>query len=123
MRRLRLVAAAVSLFTIIVAWLFALDPTIGRPVVITLAVAALCLVGIVPFDAMDPPARKRVVAACCVFVLAVGGALASVVSAESGTAPVGSLLVLMVIGLSLVLWSFRIRNRRRRPGWTTYYDL
>lgn len=122
MRKLRVVAAALAILTALVDWLFALDPSVHGSVVLSAAIAAACLAAFTPFEALDPPARKLGALACTAFLLAISCALALALGTGTPKAPVAVLACLTVIGVVMAVWSFRIRNRRRRPDWHNYYD-
>jgi len=123
MRQVRLTAAMLALLTVLIAILFWFLPDVSVETVLCTAIAAGCLAIIVPFEAREPPARKRVLAACVVYVGLIGGALAFALQGIADhVAPMGALVALAAAGLALVLWSFGIRNRVSRPQWRDYYD-
>ncbi len=123
MRRVRLTAAMLALLTVLIAILFWFIPDIGVETDLCIVIAAACLFIVAPFEARDPPARKRVLAACVAFVVMIGVAagFAFQMPAERAT-PLGTLTALGLGGLILVVWSFGIRNRVSRPQWRDYYD-
>ncbi|MBS0479322.1 MAG: hypothetical protein JSR79_08485 [Proteobacteria bacterium] len=123
MGRVRLTAAMLALLTVLIAILFWFLPDISLETVLCTAVAAGCLIVIAPFEARDPPARKRVLAGCVAFVAMIGLAAGfAFQGAAERTAPLGALAALGLGGVILVLWSFGIRNRVSRPQWRDYYD-
>ena len=122
MRRLRVMAAALAILTALTAWLIALDPSVQGSVIVSAAIAAACLAAPTPFEALDPPARKLVALACAAFLVAIGGALALAVRTGSQNGSLAVLAVLTASGVVMAVWSFRIRNRRRRASWQNYYD-
>lgn len=123
MARVRLTAAMLALLTVLIAILFWFLPDISLETILFTAVAAGCLAIVTPFEARNPPARKRVLAACVVYVvmIIVASGFAFMGIADRAT-PLGTLAALAVGGLSLVFWSFGIRNRVSRPQWRDYYD-
>ena len=123
MRRLRIVAAALAVLTALVDWMIALDPSVQGGVVVSAAIAAACLATATPFEALDPPARRLVALACAAFLLAIGCALALAVNTGSQKAPIAVLAALTASGVVMAVWSFLIRNRRRRADWKNYYDM
>ncbi|MBN8806750.1 MAG: hypothetical protein J0I47_00710 [Sphingomonas sp.] len=122
MKRIRVVAAILALLTATMAGLFWLVPGIGMETIAGCGVAALCLLIVVPFDASEPPARKRVLAACVAFVVAVGVALGFAIETSVDLGPLSALAGVEFVGLILAVWSFTVRNRRRRALWSDYYD-
>lgn len=123
MRRVRLTAAMLALLTVLISILFWFMPDVGLETILCTVIAAGCLGVVAPFEARDPPARKRVLAACVAFVVLIGVAswFALQMQAERA-APMGALAMLAAGGLILVVWSFGIRNRVSRPQWRDYYD-
>ena len=123
MKRVRLTAAMLALLTVLIAILFWFIPDISLETITFTAIAAGCLAIVAPFEANEPPARKRVLAACAVFVVMIGVAMWFVFQAPADrAAPMGALGMLALGGLVLVVWSFGIRNRVSRPQWRDYYD-
>ncbi|QDZ08563.1 hypothetical protein FPZ24_14685 [Sphingomonas panacisoli] len=123
MRRVRLTAALLALVTVLIAALFWFLPDVSVETVICTAIAAGCLAIVAPFEARYPPERKRVLAACVVYVVMIGVALGFAFQGYADrAAPMGALGALAAVGLILVLWSFGIRNRVSRPAWRDYYD-
>lgn len=123
MRRLRLVAAGVAILTALVDWLLALNPAVHGGVIALVALAAACLAAFTPFDSLEPPARKLAFVACLVFLVCVSLAFALTVQAKSAAVPLASIGAMVTVGVALSVWSFAIRNRRRRAGWRNYYDI
>ena len=123
MQRVRLTAAMLALLTVLIAILFWFMPDVGLETILCTALAAGALLIVAPFEARDPPARKRVLAGCVVYVILIGVAagFAFQMPAERAT-PMGVLAALAFGGLILVFWSFGIRNRVSRPQWRDYYD-
>lgn len=116
-------AALLALLTVLITILFWFIPDVGMDTVACTGIAAVCLFAVVPFEARNPPARKRVLAGCVAFVVMIGVALGFAFQgvAERAT-PMGTLGALGLGGLILVIWSFGIRNRVSRPQWRDYYD-
>jgi O-antigen/teichoic acid export membrane protein len=112
-----------ALLTVLIAILFWFIPDVSVETILCTAIAALCLFIVVPFEARNPPARKRVLAGCVAYVVMIGVALGFAFQgvAERVT-PMGALAALAFGGLILVIWSFGIRNRVSRPQWRDYYD-
>lgn len=123
MRKVRLAAAALAVLTALIDLLFCLNPDSGASVLLPTAAGAICLAAVVPFDAREPPARKRVFAGCLGFVAALAAAAWFALQSAIGGASLGMLALLLAAGLILAGWSFAVRNRRRRPSWAGYYDL
>ncbi len=111
-----------SIASLIVAAIFLLLPKVGILTVAALVAGAACLAIVAPFEAMNPPARKRVVAATVGYCLASGAALALVLLSDAGNRPLLVMGALLACGLILAGWAFKTRNRRRRIGWTDYFD-
>lgn len=123
MRRVRLTAAMLALLTVLIAILFWFVPDINLETILCTAIAAVCLIVVVPFEAQEPPARKRVLAGCVAFVVMIGVASGFAFQAPAErAAPMGALAMLGLGGVILVAWSFGIRNRVSRPQWRDYYD-
>lgn len=123
MKRVRLTAALLALLTVLIAILFWFIPDVRLETVACTAIAAGCLAIVTPFEANEPPARKRVLLACIVFVAMIGIAMWFAFQGSAERAgPMGALTMLAVGGLALVVWSFGIRNRVSRPQWRDYYD-
>lgn len=123
MRQVRLTAALLALLTVMIAVMFWFLPDISLETVACTAVAAGCLGVVVPFEAREPPARKRVLLGCVAFVVMIGVATGFALQMPAERAgPIGTLATLAVVGLILVVWSFGIRNRVSRPQWRDYYD-
>jgi hypothetical protein len=122
MKQIRVAAGILAILTIVVAGLFLLIPGIGMTIIGSSAVAAACLAVVAPFEALEPPARKRVMAGCFAFVVAIGIALGFAVLDGVDLGPVGMLAGLAAAGTALTIWSFAVRNRRRRTLWGDYYD-
>lgn len=123
MARVRLTAAMLALLTVLIAILFWFLPDVSLETVLCTGIAAGILAVVAPFEAREPPARKRVLAACVVYVALIGGAIAfAFLGTAERIAPVGALGALAFAGLILVFWSFGIRNRVSRPQWRDYYD-
>lgn len=123
MGRVRLTAAMLALLTVLIAILFWFLPDISLETILCTAIAAGCLAVVTPFEARNPPERKRVLAACVVYVLLIGGAIGfAFQGVAERAAPMGALSALALGGLILVFWSFGIRNRVSRPQWRDYYD-
>lgn len=123
MRPVRLTAAMLALLTVLVTLLFWFIPEVGLETILCTAIAAVCLGIVTPFEARDPPQRKRVVAASAVYVVMIG--IASVFALQMPAeriAPMSALATLGLGGVALVIWSFGIRNRVSRPRWREYYD-
>jgi hypothetical protein len=122
MLKIRLWAALWAATTIVLALLLFITPAADLTLPVLLAIAALCLAIIAPFDATKRPARLRVTAAC--------GAYAGIAAAALGWSiwlgqPIGivALLALMVaFGLFLFGWAWTTRTRTHRTGWGGYYD-
>ena len=114
MRQVRLTAAMLAILTVLIAILFCVIPDMDITAIVSTAVASVFLFAVVPFEAANPPARKR--------VLAAGVAIGLALQTETGRAPLAALGVLALGGLVLVAWSFGIRNRRSRSKWSSYYD-
>ncbi|MDB5682079.1 MAG: hypothetical protein JWO16_1884 [Sphingomonas bacterium] len=122
MRRVRLTAAMLAILTVLITILFCVVPDMDMIAIASSALAAVCLFVVVPFEAADPPARKRVLAACIAYVAAIGVALALAWQTGSGRAPMAALALLAMGGFALAAWSFGIRNRHSRSKWSHYYD-
>lgn len=123
MKRVRMTAALLALLTVLITILFWFIPDVGVDTIACTGIAAGFLAIVAPFEARDPPARKRVLAACMAFVVMIGVAswFALQMPAERA-GPMGALAILAAGGLILVIWSFGIRNRQSRPHWRDYYD-
>jgi hypothetical protein len=112
-----------ALLTVLITILFWFIPDISLETVLCTAIAAGCLAIVAPFEAREPSARKRVLAACVAFVALIGVAMWFAFQAPAERAgPMGALAMLAAGGLILVVWSFGIRNRVSRPQWRDYYD-
>ena len=123
MRRVRLTAAMLALLTGLITILFWFMPEVGLETIVCTTVAAACLAIASMFEANEPPARKRMVVVCALFVLLIGVAAAFVLLAPAErAAPMGALAMLAACGLGLTIWSFGIRNRVSRPQWRDYFD-
>jgi|GEM_PF-2135331 len=123
MWRVRLTAAMLALLTVLIAALFWFIPDVSLETILCTAIAAGCLAIVTPFEARDPPARKRVLAACIAYVVMIGvGAGFAFLGVADRATPMGTLAALGLGGLGLVFWSFGIRNRVSRPQWRDYYD-
>jgi O-antigen/teichoic acid export membrane protein len=117
-----LIVAIVAFLTALIAALLYLNPDVSEDSAVSCSVAAICLALVAPFEALEPQARKRVVAGCVAFVVAIVIAFALAVQSTDDRAPLGALGSLASVGIVLVAWSFTIRNRRHRPQWRDYYD-
>lgn len=122
MRQIRLLVAVVAVLTAIIAALLFINPSVGTDTVLYCLLGAACLAVVAPFDAPEPPARKRVVAACTAHLLSIICAFAQTVGTSGDRAPIGALIGLASAGIVLVAWSFATRNRRRREHWHEYFD-
>lgn len=123
MRKLRVIAAMLAILTALIDALFCLNPNSGLSMLLPVAIGALCLALVVPFEALEPAARKRVFAACLGYIAAIGVGIWFAQQMDVGLVPVTALAALLAAGVVLAGWSFSIRNRRRRPNWAGYYDL
>lgn len=121
MGRLRVFASVLSILSLLVAALLRMN-AVGTVVLAAVVVAAACLAIVAPFNAPDPPRRKRVFAACLAYVGAMAAAIVLAVLTGAAALPVLWLGALLAFGLGLSLWAFKTRNRRRSPVWGNYYD-
>lgn len=122
MRQVRLIAGLLAIITVLIAALLYVNPSVSADSVVSCLVAALCLAIVAPFDALEPPARKRILAGCVAFVAAIVVAFALAAQTTDDRAPLGALASLASVGVVLVACSFAVRNRRRRAHWHDYYD-
>ncbi|MDP1027364.1 hypothetical protein Q5H91_09075 [Sphingomonas sp. KR1UV-12] len=111
-----------SIASLMMAAILLMLPAIGFTTIGLLVGGAACLAIVAPFDAMQPPARKRVVAATLAYVLTTIAAAGVVAVTDGGHRPLFVLAALAACGLILFGWAFKTRNRRRRAGWTDYFD-
>ena len=121
MLRLRIFAFSLSLLSVVVAlWARGTEPDGGT--LIALLAAGACLAIVAPFDAPEPPQRRRVLIACIAYLVAVAVAMALANEASASTSMMLALLFLGLFGVGLTLWAFAIRNRRRVSNYHHYYD-
>ncbi|PAX07323.1 hypothetical protein [Sphingomonas lenta] len=120
MSQLRIFAALLSILSLLVAAWMHLG---GAPVAVVAAIAvgAACLAVVAPFDAPDPPQRRRVLWACIAHVAAIAVAAVLAVAAEATLPRLGSLMLLLLLGGALSARAFATRNRRRIKGWGGYF--
>lgn len=121
MARLRVFASALSILSLLVTVLLQLQ-TVAAAVLAAVLVGAACLAIVAPFNAPDPPRRKRVVAACIAYIGAMAAAIVLALATGADMLPTLWLAVLLAFGLALGGWAFKTRNRRRNQGWGGYYD-
>lgn len=122
MLKIRLWAALWAATTIVLALLLFITPSADVALPVLLAVAALCLAAIAPFDASRRAARLRVVAACGGYAGIAIGALGWAIM-QGQSFGIFALLALMVMfGLFLTGWAWTTRARKHRTGWGGYYD-
>ncbi|MFS0772143.1 hypothetical protein [Sphingomonas sp. 1P08PE] len=122
MNRLRMCAAMLSIASLLMAAIFLMIPAIGFATVGLMVAGAACLGAVAPFDAMQPPQRKRVVWAMLAYCLTIAAAGVAVALSNAGLKPLMVLAVMGACGAILLGWAFKTRNRRRRVGWTDYFD-
>lgn len=111
-----------SIATMIMAAIFLMLPAVSIAVVAILVAGAGALAVVVPFEAMDPGARRRVLLASVAHLVAMIVAGGALLATEAGIRPVLVTAALAMAGAVLVGWAYATRNRRRRAGWNDYYD-
>ncbi|VXC92808.1 hypothetical protein [Sphingomonas sp. 8AM] len=110
---------SVILTAIIGASAYAHDVAIAA--LVPLCFGVLALVVILPFAAYERVRRSRVLIACVFYTAAtvITGGIANVFDRSEAT----YLLCLPpLIGVMLSFWALKTRNRRRRVGFSNYYD-
>ena len=121
MVRLRIFASILSMLSLAVslwAWRRAFD----QEVLAALLIAAACLAIVSPFDAPNPPQRRRVLIASLAYVVALSAAIALAHASAASGALLSTLVLLGLLGIGLAGWAFATRNRRRLTGFQGYYD-
>ncbi|GGB35955.1 hypothetical protein GCM10011380_26670 [Sphingomonas metalli] len=111
-----------SIATMIVAAIFLMVPEVHLSVIVAMGIGGAALAIVAPFEAMDRPARRRVLYACLAHVLAMIATLGLLVVTEASIRPLSVVALLLTVGAVLSGWAFKSRNRRRRVGWNDYYD-
>ena len=121
MAKIRVSAALLSILSLLAAAFLLLRST-GLVTVALVVLAAACLAVVAPFDAPDPPKRKRVLAGCVGYVA--GILVATALAARSPDEPYLAQALLFLAGCGAVLggWAFRVRNWRRHGGLRPYYE-
>ncbi len=119
MIKIRLWAALWAFTTLALSVLLFRSPGIDAALPATLAVAALCLIVITPFNATRRPARLRVFAGCVAYVVVTLAAFGLTIWQQAALPLIGLILVFMLFGVFLAAWAWLTRNRRRREG---YFD-
>ena len=122
MVRLRIFASIVSMLSLAVSLWVSKGPVTGE-VLVALLAAAACLAVVSPFDAPDPPQRRRVLIASLAYVAILSIAM---MHARADAAATGALMVALVLltllGIGLAGWAFATRNRRRFASYHGYYN-
>lgn len=121
MLRLRIFAFSLALLSVVVA-LWARGGELDEGAIVALFVAGACLMIVSPFDAADPPQRKRVLAACLIYLAALAVAMMLAYEADVSGFMLFALLSLTLLGGGLAAWAFATRNRRRVSSYHHYYD-
>lgn len=88
---------------------------------VPLCFGVLALIVILPFRAYEPVRRSRVLIAC-VFYTAATAISACVANVMYPSDTTYLLCLLPLIGAALSFWALKTRNRRRRAGFSNYYD-
>lgn len=122
MNQVRLAAALLAGFTLLVVLLFSADPKVGFDVLACCSCAVLCLAPFLLFKPRSAAARDRIVAACAVYTCALGLALACAVVAIAPPAALSALTTLTIAGAALTAWSGKMRRKRSRSAWANYFD-
>lgn len=88
---------------------------------VPLCFGMLALTAILPFPAYERVRRSRVLVACVFFTAAsaISAGIANVMDSSDATY---LLCLLPLIGALLSFWAWKTRNRKRRVGFSNYYD-
>jgi len=122
MLKIRLWAALWAATTIVLALLLFITPSADLALPILLAIAALCLAIVTPFDATKRAARLRVVVACGTYAGICVGALGWAIWQGQSFGILALLAIMVAFGLFLSGWAWTTRARKHRTGWGGYYD-
>jgi hypothetical protein len=122
MLKIRLWAALWAATTIVLALLLFITPAADLALPVLLAIAALCLAIVAPFDARKRAARLRVAAGCGVYAAIAAGALGWAIAQEQPLGIDALLAIMVAFGLFLFGWAWTTRARTHRTGWGGYYD-
>jgi len=122
MYQVRLAAALLTGFTVLVVLLFNADPGVGIDVLACCTFAALSLVPFVPSKPSSSVSRNRIIAACAVYSCAVSLALVCAILAYAPPAVLSALSTLLIAGVALTAWSRKACRTRSRSAWANYFD-